>query len=103
MSRDDLIQAVWGGRIVSESTLTTRIASARRAIGDTGKAQRLIRTLHGRGFRFVGEWPTCLGVGSAPAVQTDLKAWSPDDRLPIAVLPFESLPVIPKVSRWRPG
>ena len=92
VSRDDLIQAVWGGRIVSESTLTTRIASARRAIGDTGQAQRLIRTLHGKGFRFVGEVTAIASeVESAPAVQTDLKAWPPHDRLPIAVLPFESL------------
>ena len=92
VSRDDLIQEVWGGRIVSESTLTTRIASARRAIGDTGKAQRLIRTLHGRGFRFVGDVADlATQVASAPAAQTNLKAWSPDDRLPIAVLPFESL------------
>ena len=92
VSRDDLIQAVWRGRIVSESTLTTRIASVRRAIGDTGEAQRLIRTLHGRGFRFVGEVTAIASeVEPVPAAQTDLKAWSPHDRLPIAVLPFEGL------------
>jgi DNA-binding winged helix-turn-helix (wHTH) protein/alpha-beta hydrolase superfamily lysophospholipase len=55
VSRDDLLAAVWGGRIVSESALTTRINAARGAIGDSGEAQRLIRTLPRKGFRFVGE------------------------------------------------
>ena len=54
-TKDDLINAVWGGRIVSESALTTRINAARTAIGDSGKAQHLIRTLPRKGVRFVGE------------------------------------------------
>lgn len=54
VSRDDLLAGVWGGRIVSESTLASRINAARRAIGDSGEAQRLIRTVARRGFRFVG-------------------------------------------------
>jgi DNA-binding winged helix-turn-helix (wHTH) protein len=54
VSKDDLLAAVWKGRIVSESTLSTRINSARGAIGDSGEEQRLIRTAHGKGFRFVG-------------------------------------------------
>src|SRR5215468_2582767 len=45
VSRDDLLAAVWRGRIVSEATLSSRVNSARMAIGDTGEAQRLIRTL----------------------------------------------------------
>jgi len=55
VSRDDLLASVWGGRIVSESTLASRINAARRVIGDTGEQQRLIRTIIGRGVRFVGE------------------------------------------------
>jgi len=55
VSKDDLIANVWGGRIVSESTLTSHIHAARKAIGDSGEAQRLIRTLPRKGFRFVGE------------------------------------------------
>ena len=55
VSRDDLLASVWGGRIVSESTLATRINAARRIIGDTGEQQRLIRTIIGKGVRFVGE------------------------------------------------
>ena len=53
-SKDDLLGAVWKGRIVSESTLATRISAARSAIGDSGEEQRLIRTAHGRGIRFIG-------------------------------------------------
>jgi DNA-binding winged helix-turn-helix (wHTH) protein len=51
--QDDLLDAVWGGRIVSKSTLTTRINAARKAIGDNGAQQSLIRTVVRKGFRFV--------------------------------------------------
>ncbi|OKO87071.1 hypothetical protein AC630_01165 [Bradyrhizobium sp. AS23.2] len=54
VTKDDLIGAIWGGRIVSESALTTRINAARTGIGDSGEAQRLIKTLPRKGFRFVG-------------------------------------------------
>src|SRR4051812_5280687 len=55
VSKDDLLASVWGGRIVSESTLTSRINAARKAIGDSGEAQRLIRTTPRKGIRFVGD------------------------------------------------
>src|SRR5262245_31981601 len=55
VTKDDLLQAVWNGRVVSEDALTSRIGAARRAIGDTGEQQRLLRTVPRRGFRFVGE------------------------------------------------
>jgi adenylate cyclase len=54
VGKDDLLAAVWNGRIVSEANLSTRINAARSAIGDSGEEQRLIRTAHGKGFRFVG-------------------------------------------------
>ena len=54
VGKDELFQTIWRGRTVSDSALTTRINAARRAIGDDGRQQRLIRTLHGKGFRFVG-------------------------------------------------
>src|SRR6266699_3047075 len=54
VSKDDLLEAVWGGRIVSESTLTSRITAVRKAVGDTGEAQRLIRTVSRKGIRFIG-------------------------------------------------
>ena len=55
VSRDDILDSIWGGRIVSQSTLATRINAARSAIGDDGESQRLIRTLPRKGVRFVGE------------------------------------------------
>jgi DNA-binding winged helix-turn-helix (wHTH) protein/class 3 adenylate cyclase/tetratricopeptide (TPR) repeat protein len=55
VSRDNLLAAVWRGRIVSESTLSSRINAARSAVGDTGIEQRLIRTIARKGFRFVAE------------------------------------------------
>jgi DNA-binding winged helix-turn-helix (wHTH) protein/tetratricopeptide (TPR) repeat protein len=54
VSKDDLIASVWGGRIVSESALSTRINAARSAVGDSGAEQRLIKTLPRRGVRFLG-------------------------------------------------
>jgi pimeloyl-ACP methyl ester carboxylesterase/DNA-binding winged helix-turn-helix (wHTH) protein len=55
VSKDDVLDAIWEGRIVSESTLTSRINAARRAIGDTGADQKLIKTIARKGLRFVGE------------------------------------------------
>jgi TolB-like protein len=55
VSKDDLIRDIWGGRIVSESAVTTRLNAARKAIGDNGAAQRLIRTVPRRGVRFVAD------------------------------------------------
>src|ERR1700746_861591 len=54
VTKDDILDAIWGGRIVSESALTTRINAARAALGDNGEEQRLIRTLPRKGIRFVG-------------------------------------------------
>ena len=53
--KDELFEAIWQRRIVSEATLNSRISAARRALGDSGNDQNLIRTLHKRGFRFIGE------------------------------------------------
>jgi predicted ATPase/DNA-binding winged helix-turn-helix (wHTH) protein len=62
--KEELLDEVWHTRFVTESALSSRIKSARRAIGDDGRAQRLIRTVHGRGYQFVGEVQV---VGDAPA------------------------------------
>jgi len=55
VSRDEIVDAVWNGRIVSEGTLNTRISGVRRAVGDTGATQQVIKTYPRRGFRFVAE------------------------------------------------
>ena len=54
VSKDDLINTIWNGRIVSDGALTTRLNAARTAVGDSGEEQRLIKTLPRKGFRFVG-------------------------------------------------
>ncbi len=56
--KTELLDEIWGDRFVSESALTSRIKSARRAVGDTGREQRVIRTIHGRGFRFIADVET---------------------------------------------
>ena len=74
VSKDDLIKAIWEGRIVSDAALTTRVNVARSAIGDSGEEQRLIRTLPRKGFRFVGavreaQRPLSVAVTDIPAEQ----------------------------------
>src|SRR5262245_23429852 len=91
-SKDDLIAAIWNGRIVSESALTTRINAARSAIGDSGKQQHLIKTLPRKGFRFIGN--VREGEQPAEAAATSLTRVPPipapalPDRPAVAVLPF---------------
>jgi adenylate cyclase len=74
VSKDDLIAAIWEGRIISETAVSTRINVVRSAIGDTGEDQRLIRTLPRKGVRFVGivhesqepETPVAVGATEQP-------------------------------------
>jgi DNA-binding winged helix-turn-helix (wHTH) protein/predicted ATPase len=66
VTKEELIEHVWGGRIVSEATLTSRLMAVRRALGDRGREQRLIQTLHGRGYRFIAA-VTVVEAPSAPS------------------------------------
>lgn len=66
VTRDDLLSAVWGGRIVSESTLASRIGAVRDAVGDTGREKCWVRTIARRGFRFVGEVAEQVGSEASP-------------------------------------
>ena len=97
VSKDDLIADVWNGRIVSESTLASRINAARRALGDDGKQQRFIRTAARRGIRFVGEVREQAEAAAGDAERRDdspsIVPLPPPivDRPSIAVLPFENL------------
>ena len=87
VSRDDLIAAVWKGRIVSETTWSSRINAVRSAIGDNGRSQRLIKTLSKKGIRFVGAVSL-----REPSEQTQ-STWSVASagKPSIAVLPFANL------------
>ncbi|OKO85116.1 winged helix-turn-helix domain-containing protein [Bradyrhizobium sp. AS23.2] len=95
VTRDDLLQAVWEGRIVSESTLTSHINAARNAIGDTGREQRLIRTVFSKGIRFVGKIveaeSTADGSVTNESTAIGKLVLTLPDSPSIAVLPFRNL------------
>jgi TolB-like protein len=105
VSKADLIAAVWNGRIVSESTLTTRINGARSAIGDSGEEQRLIRTLARKGIRFVGavqEGTESRANGRPGCVAAEPTLADPD-RPSIAVLPFSNIGGDPEQEYFADG
>ena len=74
VSKNELFDKIWKGRVVTDSALTSRVKSARQAIGDSGKAQQFIKTIHGKGFRFVADVSPCdtLADGSAAELITEL-------------------------------
>lgn len=96
VSREEIIDRIWNGRAISESALSSRIKSARQVIGDNGASQRLISTIHGKGFRFVGLDPASrcpAAVPMAAASGTYPLADAVPGRPSIAVLPFSVLGV----------
>lgn len=100
LSKEELLEVVWGARIVSESTITSHINAVRKAVGDSGEEQRLIRTVARKGYRFVGE--VRLADHSATSI-TELADNAPLEPVPapaalmlpdkpsITVLPFQNL------------
>ncbi len=101
VTKDDLIASVWGGRIVSDAALTSRIYAARKAVGDTGRDQKLIRTMARKGLRFIGTLeqrtietapPPAAAAASSDAAPAVLRpAVLPPERPVIAVLPFNNM------------
>ena len=113
VSKDDLRDAIWNGRIVSDSALTTRLNAARSAIGDSGETQRLIRTLPRKGIRFVGEVhvqeadsdeaKSVNGFQVASRAEQDAREHSPTDKPAIAVLPFTNIGGDPEQEYFADG
>ena len=96
--KDEIVDAVWGGRAVSDASISSRVRSARKAVGDDGESQTVIRTVHGRGFRFVA---TVDEIGPTPVVEQEPPPKSVDqfmDKPSIAVLPFRPLALSPDLA-----
>lgn len=99
VSKDEIIEKVWDGRVVSDAALTSRVKSARKALGDDGRSQQFIKTIHGRGYRFVAQ-AKASRAGSAmqasaekqgpapPALADMVQRLSGMSRPSLAVLPF---------------
>ncbi|MBO9516498.1 MAG: winged helix-turn-helix domain-containing protein [Porphyrobacter sp.] len=89
VSKDELVEKVWGGRFISDAAIAARIKSARQALGDDGKEQRFIRTIHGKGFRFVAP-VSFIQQGGARHVESPAQRQA-EGPPSIAVLPFRFL------------
>ncbi len=98
VTKDEIVEKIWNGQSVSDASISSRIRSTRQAVGDDGHHQTTIRTVHGRGFRFVAEV-----VETAPAQAA--KATAPPEtnspltgRPSIAILPFRPLAMTPELA-----
>ncbi|WP_200626939.1 winged helix-turn-helix domain-containing tetratricopeptide repeat protein [Pseudomonas sp. LAM2023] len=105
LGRDELLARVWNGKVVSESTITSHINAVRKAIGDSGEEQRLLRTVARKGYRFVGEVREAAS-GPAPTAAETVPAPSGPalpDKPSITVLPFQNLSGDPEQDYFADG
>jgi pimeloyl-ACP methyl ester carboxylesterase/DNA-binding winged helix-turn-helix (wHTH) protein len=104
VTKSELLDHVWGSRFVSDSTLTSRVKAARRAIGDDGVSQRLITTVHGVGYRFVGEVaePAAERTVEEPAGprSQEIRYCCSEDGVRIAYATSGSGPPLVKAANW---
>src|SRR5215813_9178234 len=106
VTKDDLIATVWKGRIVSDSTLTSRINAVRKAVADSGDEQRLIRTIPRKGLRFVGQVNESVQrggdvtAGSAARLQQRIRFCTASDGVRIAYADVGQGPPLVKTANW---
>ena len=108
VTKEEILDAVWGDRFVSESALTSRIKALRQALGDDGKGQRLVRTVRGRGYQFIADvderggpptvTPTALAPGEPPP--QEIRFCTTDDGVRLAYATMGAGPPLVKVANW---
>ena len=108
VSKDELIEHVWNGRAVSDAALNSRINAARRAIGDSGEKQAIIRTVQRRGFMFAADVSTRVSEAAAAAHRNARAEGAPPglalpDKPSIAVVPFQNLSGDPAQDYFADG
>ena len=116
VSKDEIVDVIWDGRAISDSAISTAIKEARRAVGDDGSRQQVIRTVHGRGFRCVADVriTTRAAAPSSPvdapgpsdppsAPDTEFRLTAGSGKPSIAVLPFQKLSPSPAASALADG
>ena len=115
VTKEELLDTVWGTRMVSESALTSRVKALRRALGDDGQRQEVIRTAHGRGFRFVADVveerrepaarrplpaERSSPASAEPALRQTVRFCTADDGTRLAYAQTGAGPPLVKVANW---
>jgi DNA-binding winged helix-turn-helix (wHTH) protein/pimeloyl-ACP methyl ester carboxylesterase len=107
VSKEELIEKVWNGRIVSDSALASRLKSARKAIGDDGERQQLIKTVHGRGIRFAAAVQDVASMATSPrpapetaTPQQEIRFCTASDGVRIAYAAAGDGPPIIRPANW---
>jgi len=102
VTREELLDQLWNGRIVSDSAINSRLKEARRAVGDTGKRQRVIKTIHRRGYQFIADVIVTSNNEQEDRLQTS-KPSSKSEKPSIAVLRFNNLTNDPEQTYFSDG